>query len=280
MVKTNKIITIFDNINTDKSLNTICPFFLTMTAPLINIYKTKEEAFYFKNSWMNQFYSFDAIQLLPNNPLAYVQITDTPDGINLEDWTVNVVDLCKGTKVDITDYFNVDSLTNDLAGNPQLFWSITNVPFDFGYGLQYLEIEQAVGETFYSTPFLLTNEESEKTTQFHYKDKRTDTYQSIGFKVWYRTSDKKTELTTYYETSTRHTVTQAINNNKIEIYRTEQVAIDSLIQLSDVLESPYLYVNTVRASLYQALEIPKPTARENYGRMEVQLSLNLSLIHI
>lgn len=228
----------------------------------------------FKNSPMNAFYRFDGIQLLPNNVLAYIQRTATPDGINLEDWTVNVVDVCTGEKLEVTDYFNVDSLTNDDNGKPQLFWSLTNVPFDFGYNLVYLEIDQAVGETFYSTPFLLTNERSEKTAQFHYKDKRTDTYQSIGFQMWYRTPDKKTELTTYYETSTRHTVTQAIKTNKIEIYRTNKVSIDSLIQLSDVLESPYLYINTIRASLFTALEIPKPQNQENYGEMEVQLSLS------
>jgi hypothetical protein len=250
-----------------------------MTAPLINLYKTKEEAFYFKNSWMNQFFDFSAVQLLPNNKLAYVQITDTPDGINLEDWTVKVVDLCKGTKKDITKYFSVEGLTNASNGTPQLFWSLKNVPFECGYNLQYLEITQAIGETFYSTPFLLTNDESEKTAQLHYKEKRTDTYQSIGFKMWYRTTDKKTELTTYYETSTRNTVTQAIKTNKIDIYKTEQVSIDSLIQLSDILESPYLYVNSIRASLFQALDIPKPTARENYGRMEVQLSLNRNDIY-
>lgn len=87
--------------------------------------------------------------------------------------------------------------------------------FDFGYGLQYLEITQAVGETFYSTPFLLTNEESEKTTAVHYKSKRTDTYQSIGFKVWYRTNDKE-ELNSRLITKllfTRHTVTQTIKTN-------------------------------------------------------------------
>ncbi len=233
----------------------------------------------FKNSPLNSFYKFDGVHLLPNNELPYIQRTETPEGINLEDWTVNIVDVCKGTKEDITDSFNVDSLTNDDNGNPQLFWSLTNVPYDGGYGLQYLEIEQAVGETFYSTPFLLTDEESENTTQFHYKDKRTDTYQSIGFKMWYRSADKKTELTTYYETSTRHTVTQAIKTNKIDIYKTEQVSIDSLILLSDILESPYLYVDTIRASLFTALDIPKPTAKENYGRMEVQLSLNNSDIY-
>ena len=241
---------------------------------LINLYKTFEEAMFFKNSWMNQFYDFTGVQLLPNNELSYVQKTNTPNGINLEDWTVNAVVLRDGNKTDVTDYFNVEKLTNNTDGSPQLFWSLSNVPFDFGYELIYLEIEQAIGENFYSTPFLLTNEESEKTTQFHYKSKRTDTFESIGFKMWYRNSDKKTELTTYYETSTRHTVTQAIKTNKIDVFKTEQVSIDSLIDLSEILESPYLYTNTIRASLFTALEIPKPTARENYGRMEVQLSLN------
>lgn len=247
---------------------------------LINLYRTFDEAMSFKNSWMNQFYDFTGVQLLPNNPLSYVQKTNVTNGIVLEDWNVNVVNLCNGAKKDITPYFNVEKLTNNDDGSPQLFWSLTNVPYDFGYGLVYLEIQQTVGEVFYSTPFLLTNEESEKTSQFHYKNKRTDAYESIGFKMWYRNSDKKTELTTYYETSTRQTVTQSIKTNKIEIYKTEQVSIDSLIELSDILESPYLYVDKVRASLFTALEIPKPTARENYGRMEVQLSLNNSDVYV
>ncbi|HAT75674.1 MAG TPA: hypothetical protein DCS19_02245 [Flavobacterium sp.] len=243
-----------------------------MVAPLINIFRTKEEAFYFKNSYMNNHYDFSGVHLLPNNAMAYVQVTDTPNGINLEDWTVNIVDLCKETKVDITDYFMVEVLTNARNGEPQFYWSLTNVPFDFGYNMQYLEITQTIGETFYSTPFLLTNEESEKVSQFHYKEKRADTYQSISFKAWYRSTDKKTELTTYYETSTRHTVTKAIKTNVIETYKTDKVSIDSLIQLSDVLESPYLYVNTIRASLFQAIDLPKPKDRENYGQMDINLS--------
>jgi hypothetical protein len=32
----------------------------------------------------------------------------------------------------------VDRLTNDLDGAP--YWSLTDVPFDFGYNLIYLEI--------------------------------------------------------------------------------------------------------------------------------------------
>jgi hypothetical protein len=53
-----------------------------------------------------------------------------------------------GCKTDITSYFFVDRLTNDLDGAPQFYWSLTDVPFDFGYNLIYLEINQLLGETF------------------------------------------------------------------------------------------------------------------------------------
>lgn len=245
-----------------------------MTAPLINLYRTKEEAFYFKNSQINRFYTFFGVQLLPNNPLAYVQVTDTPLGLNLEDWTVYAVNMRTQVKTNITASFMVEQLTNSLNGNPQLFWSLKNVPVDFGYEPIFLEVDQAIGETFYSTPFLLTADESEKTTQFYYKDKKSERYQSIGFKCWFRSAEKKTELTTYYEQSTRHTVVTASKTNKTELFKTEIMSIDDLIRLTDVLESPYLYVKTVRASLFEAVEVPKATNQGNFGSTEFTISLN------
>lgn len=220
-----------------------------MTQPIINIYRTKEEAFYFKNSQINRFYSFNGVQLLPFNERKYIQVTNTPDGIDLEDWAVFGVDMCSGVKTDITDSFMVESLTNSDDGAPQLFWSLENVQHDFGVGLIYLEIQQSLGETFYTTPFLLTNEESEKTTQFHYKYKRNDNYQSVSFQTWFRQNTKQTELTTYYEASTKKTVTQAVKTNKIAKYVSELMDIEQLIALSDILENPYLYIDGVRASL-------------------------------
>lgn len=244
-----------------------------MTQPIINIYRTKEEAFYFKNSQINRFYSFNGVQLLPFNERKYIQVTNTPDGIDLEDWTVFGVDMCSGEKTDITDSFMVESLTNSDDGAPQLFWSLENVQHDFGVGLIYLEIQQSLGETFYTTPFLLTNEESEKTTQFHYKYKRNDNYQSIGFQTWFRQNTKQTELTTYYEASTKKTVTQAVKTNKIAKYVSELMDIEQLIALSDVLENPYLYVDGVRASLFEAVEIPEVVNQENFGTVKFSVSL-------
>ena len=245
-----------------------------MTQPIINIYRTTEEAFYFKNSQMNRFYSFNGVQLLPFNTTKYVQVTNTPDGIDLEDWTVFVVDMCTGVKTDITVSFMVESLTNSDNGDPQLFWSLSNVQYDFGMNLIYLEVHQSLGETFYSTPFLLTSEEVEKTTQFTYKTKRTDIYQSIGFQTWFRQNTKQTELTTYYEASTKQTVTQAVKTNKIAKYVSEIMDIDQLIALSDVLENPYLYIDGTRASLFEAVEIPEVVNQENFGSIKFNVSFN------
>ena len=244
-----------------------------MVEPIINIYRTKEEAFYFENSPINTQYIFKGVQLLPNNHLKYVQITNTPNGINLEDWTVYVVD-CKGTKTDITSSFMVESLTNSDNGNPQLYWSLKNIPTDFGWKMIYLEINQAVGETFYSTPFMITDTDNDRVSQFHYKDYKDDVYQSIGLRTWFLDNTKQTELTTYYEVSTRGTVATAVKTSKLKIYRTELMPKDLLILLTDILESPIVYINTVRCSLFEAVDLPEKVAQENYASVDFTISPN------
>lgn len=243
-----------------------------MVPPFINIYRTKEEAFYFENSPIDTRYIFKGVQLLPNNVNKYIQVTDTPYGINLEDWAVNVVDLGSGDKTDITDYFIVEELTNSLNGDPQFYWSLGNVPFDFGYRLVYLEIEQLTGEFFYTTPFLLTAIEEERVMQFHYKDSKNDIYQSIGIQTWFSEPTKTTELTTYYEVKTKTTVATAAETNFLKIYRTELMPKSVLINLTSVLESAMLYVNFVRGYLYEPIEIPAKASQENFAELTYKLS--------
>lgn len=243
--------------------------------PFINLFRTTDEAFYFKNSPINSQYIFTGVQLKPNNTAKYVQITNTTDGIILEDWIVNVVNLCTGEKTDITDYFLVETLTNSNDGNPQFYWSLLNVPFDFGYTLVYLEVTQVLGETFYSNPFLFTEYESEKTTQFHYKQSKDDVYQSISIQTYFLDEDKKTELTTYYEISTNNTVTQSIKTSYIYNFRTELLPKSTLILLTYLLESPVLYAEYIRCYLYEAIDLPKKVAQENFASMDYILSPNL-----
>ncbi len=255
-------------------------FFNNMaTKPVINICKTLEEALTFKNSAINRLYQFNGVHLLPNNPLPYVQVTNTPLGLNLEDWTVFGVNIRNGVEQDITDSFNVDSFTNSENGNPQLYWSLTNVTIDFGVDMIYLRIEQALGETFYSQPFLLTDLRKDYTTQFHYKERIGDVMQSIGMKTWFRQEKEETELSTYFELSTQLTVTEAIKVNETEIYYTEQMSIDQLKKLAMILRNPHLYIDGYRAYLYKAVEIPDLKANENFAQINFQVSIDKNKVY-
>lgn len=244
-----------------------------MDQPIINIYRTKDEAFYFKNSPINTKYLFKGAQLLPNNSQKYVQVTNTPEGIRLEDWSVFVVD-CKGNKTNITSSFLVENLTNATDGTPQLYWSLKNIPYDFGWQLVYLQIQQSVGETFYSNPFMITEIDSARVTQFHYKDSKEAVYQSIGLRCWWLDQTKQTELTTYYEISTKSTVSQAVKSSLIDIYRTELLPKDKIIGLTYILENPIVYISGVRAYLFDAVDIPEKQAQENFVSIDFKISFN------
>jgi len=247
---------------------------MALIKPVINLFKTLEEAMFFKNSQINTQFIFSGVQLLPNNPNKYIQVTNTPNGINLEDWTVKVMSICGEELGDITDNFLVESLTNSDNGNPQFIWSLTNIPIDFGFGLVYMKITQAVGETFYSQPFKITDIDSEKTCQINYKYKRTDEIQSIGFTAWFNEPDFLQELTTYYEVSTQSWVTASIEQGQVEYWSTELMPKSVLIQLKEILGLPYVYINTVRASLKDAPDIPRKTAQENFGSMDFTLNFH------
>lgn len=249
-------------------------------APIINIYRTLEEAMTFQNSPINNFYNFQGVQLLPFNKSQYIQITNTPNGINLEDWVVYGVSVCGNTEVDISESFMVEKLTNSLNGNPQFIWSLTDVQHDFGWGLIYLRILQSNGEIFYSTPFQLTEINKKYVSQVNYKYKRTDEFQSIGVQLWFRTKSANVTIQNYYETSTEKTRTTAVQRNRTEFWQTQSMNIENLILIMEVLTLPYVYLNGIRCNCYEAPEIPQPVAQENWGNMTFQLSLDYNEIYI
>lgn len=234
----------------------------------------------FQNSPRNNFYNFQGVHLLPNNLSKYVQVTNTPNGINLEDWVVYGVSLCGNEEFDITGSFMVEKITNSLNGNPQFIWSLTNVQHDFGWGLIYLRIQQSNGEFFYSTPFQLTAINSKYTSQVTYKFKRTDEFQSIGVQLWFRTKSSNVTIQNYYEVSTEKTRTTAVQKNKTEFWETQSMNIENLIKIMDILTLPYVYLNGIRCNCYEAPEIPKPQSQENWANMEFHLSLDYDEIYI
>lgn len=245
-----------------------------MQKPVIGLFKSLNEAMYFKNSQINTQFIFSGVQLLPNNPNKYIQVTNTPNGINLEDWIVKVMSICGEELGDITDSFTVESLTNSDNGNPQLFWSLKNITLDFGSQLIYLKITQILGETFYSQPFKITAQEEEKTTQISYKFKESDEIQSLGFRMWFDDEDLIQELTTYYEVSTQSWVSASVEQGYVEMWRTELIHKSVLLKLKEILGLPFVYINGVRASLKEAPETPKKVAQENFAEMTFVLNFH------
>lgn len=247
---------------------------MSLVSPVINIFKSLDEAMYFRNSWLNQKFDFSGVQLLPFSQNKYIQVTNTTGGINLEDWTVKVFSLCGTELGDITPSFMVESLTNSDNGNPQFIWSLTNIHQDFGWGLIYLEITQAVGETFYTNPFKITAIDEEKTAFIAYKYKKSEPFQTIQFTTWFREKGLPQEITPYYQESAKSTVSSAIKYDSIEWWSTENMSRDNLIQLKKILGLPFVYVDLIRANYYEAPELAWSNSRQNFATMDYYLVMH------
>jgi hypothetical protein len=241
---------------------------MALTAPIINLYKSLDEAMYFRNSWLNQKFDFSGVQLLPLNPNKYIQVTNTTGGINLEDWVVKVFSLCGSELGDITPSFMVESLTNSDNGNPQFIWSLTNIPQDFGWGLIYLQILQSSGELFYTNPFKITAIDEEKTAFIAYKYKKTEPFQTIQFTTWYREQGLPQEITGYYQESAKSTVTSQIKFDRVEKWSTENMNRDLLIELKYILALPYVYIDFIRSNYYEASDLEWSSGRQNFASMD------------
>ena len=253
----------------------------------INLYTTKAEALYFKDSQRNSFYEFGGIQLLPNN--TYTQKTtialENPYVVSIlkvEDDSVMGYLLYSITETINMNTIRIDNasitidnnapLTIDVYASTPYYWSATpNI--DCSNDLIYLKFTYN-STSYYSNPFYITALDEDRTTKFTYKDLASNYYESIGLKTWFRQKSRQSELTTYYESSTKNTVTQAIKTNNLEMYESEFMSVEDLIMTSEILESPYLYIGSKRYSLFEAVKIPELTQQENFGKIKFTLAPN------
>lgn len=218
-------------------------------------------------------YEFKGVQLLPFNELPYTQVTNVAGGINLEDRTAYIVD-CDGNETDISLYFAIDEIFTDINGDNQIVWSLTNVPFDFGYEFVYLKVIQTIGETFYSNKFMLTDYESEKTSRLDYKSYNADYYQSTQLVMAFKQEFNPVEIETYYEVSTRNTVINTVKSQKYENWLTGVISNDLLLKLIEVFTYKFTYINLLRCNLFEAIEQKEIEAEENFEQNIIKLTFN------
>ena len=254
----------------------------------INLYTSKAEALYFRDSQVNDFYEFGGIQLIPNN--TYTQksfVTDLGNGYNIsilkvaDDSVIGslsfslVTSLSSGTIYADNTFYYADNDTDikvDTNSPKEYLWSITPT-VDFYNELIYLKFTNGI-TSYYTNPFYITALDEDNVTKFLYKDLSINQYESIGLKTWFRQKSKQTELTTYYESSTGRTVTQAIKTKSLEMYESEFMSMEDLIMTAKILESPYLYIGSTRYYLFETVKIPELTQQENFGKIKFTLAVN------
>lgn len=237
------------------------PFFIERKSPYISIP-----------------YEIRGVQLLPNNEYPYIQTTNVSGGIELEDWTVYVVN-SKGVETDITDYFSIEEIFTDDNGDNQFTWSLTNIPFDFGYSMVYLKAVQTIGETFYSNQFMITDYKSEKTCRIDYKSYNMDTMQSVQLAMCFRQEFRPTEIETYYETSTKNTVINTVKQQSYESWITDRISNDLLIKIIKVFTYKYTYIDLFRCNLFEAIEQKEFVASENFLQTPIKITFNRSDVY-
>lgn len=230
----------------------------------IKLYTSKTDAFYFKDSQRNRFYEFGGIQLLPYNyylqPYTYSNTITKVESFRLRD----------------------DVLLNDLSlyiqatvGYGIKFSRNTVMPFDYKNELIYLRFTHS-GGYLYSNPFYYTALDEDKTSLIGYRDNFVDDLYFVSLKLWFRQKSRQSELTTYYETKTKNTVTQAIKSHDLDMYESEFMSMEDLIMTTDILESPLLVINGSVCSLFEAIKLPDLTQQENFGK--IKFIINPSII--
>ena len=245
-----------------------------MVDPIIRLERDLNLALSSKESVITKHFNFNGVQLLPFNTNTYYQQTNTSNGIELEDYTVYVVDLKSSIKTDITSSFIVFENNTDSIGKPQCLWGLTNIPVDFGFNYVYLEINQVLGETFYSSPFKITEYKKEFTARLDYRDSKNDFYQSIQLETWFRQTVNRDELATYYELSTKNTVTQTFKASTLEKWYTGLFSNNLMVYFRDIINSKYLYIDKLRANIVEPFEIPTLDNNQNFSQKDYLLSVN------
>lgn len=241
-----------------------------MAINFIRIESTLEKANYQKESPIETFFYGNGVQLIPNTGTIR-QTTDSTDGVELEDWTV-IVCRCGEELQDITDYFNIDRVFQDNLARPQIDWSISNLPFDFGNEPVYLKISQVGGEDFYTTEFFITADEKEYVSRFDYKLEDSGFMQTVQLRTYFRQYINADTLEVYYQSSKNISVTKSIQQVTLEKWVLPVSSNDFHLRFRNMMNCKFVYVNLQRAGIYKALEIPELEASENFGEIIYQLS--------
>ena len=236
------------------------------------------------------------IQLLPCGVIS--QFSRCKDGVSFVGGIkVELIDSCETVLENVTDFFAYDTFIQD--GLSQINWEFGKVGKDYYYKPLFLKITDLINNNvYYSSRFLMTNMDSELSTNFVYTENTRfrgipydikPFYQQVRFyKCFYKDSANTSNLKEYTQTSGRimnyrniTTFIKSFTFDKLDI------AIDN--RMNEMFAHSIVYANGERVKLqtYESQEIVgdtnwksaiiKVNPQEEYFNLGVQLLEDLTL---
>jgi hypothetical protein len=218
------------------------------------------------------------IQLLPCGILS--QFSRCKDGVSFVGGIkVELIDSCETVLENVTNFFAYDTFIQD--GLPQINWEFGKVGKDYYYRPLFLKITDLVNENvYYSSRFLMTNMDSELSTNFVYTENTRfrgipydlkPFYQQVRFyKCFYKDSANTSNLKEYTQTSGRimnyRNITTFI---KSFVFDKLDIAIDN--RMNEMFAHSIVYANDERIKL-QSYESEEVIGDTNWKSAKISLN--------
>jgi hypothetical protein len=237
------------------------------------------------------------IQVLSCGSIA--QFSKVKEGISFVGGIkVELIDCCESVLDDVTPFFSYD--TYMLDGLPQINWEFGKTGIDYWYKNVYLRITDLINANlYYSNSFMLSNVNSELSSEFIYKENARfrdipydlkDFYQRVRFhNCYYKDSVNAPNIKQYTKTSGKQTNYRSVTTfGKRHIFSKLDIAIEN--RITEMFAHSIVYLNGERVKLqeYKSNEIQGDTnfktatfnvnPQEEYFDLGLQLLEPLSLI--
>lgn len=211
------------------------------------------------------------VHLVPDE--FYCQITNTSFGITLAgDYIVKLVDKCDNEIDDITDTFAITEFS-DIRGLNQIAFEF-KLQKDYGHLELHLKIIHTESEfRYYSNPFICTCDQWEQTSLFTYKSfnyfngisyDKFEHYQQIRLNLWFDSVENQTEVSEYYQISTKNTISSRALYKQSYSYQTTYTNVFAFERANIMLISDVVFVDGIRIT-----NKPQLTSEERFGTSNI-----------
>lgn len=227
---------------------------------------------------------YGGIRLVTSNPFPYTQRTYAPEGIELEEFTIEFLDMCDtvlGGEFDDDTFKVIRNFEDPNTGLPQIEWQLNPIGLDFGDQLIYIKLTSGSNGYIYSSPFKLTDSQANFTTQLWYKHREQDNMLSIGLDLYFRNRKSNDELSQYDPTTSGNTITGSVRITPFERFLTPVINMDLMELFKTIFLNRFIYSHPfnfnglpVKTALFNSLESIDPEADENFASYEVLLNRN------